>query len=174
MIFPALGAHLALCSGQWEGPFLCSPALVAVPGPVPTGSAQPLPPLRLLTPTPLPAAGSSWIWGCGGARLGVLVAAGEAQAQALGGGAEIKGFALLADGLSGVRAQMATQCPTCSPGNIKDLVPCLHIDTSLNYSGVTGFGSWKGQPLTGVLPPTQSWAGLYFPTQAVPPALLLV
>lgn len=65
----------------------------------------------------------------------------EAQAQALGGEAEIKGFALLADGLSRVRAQMATQCPTCTPGNIKDLVSCLHTDAFLNYSGVTGFGS---------------------------------
>lgn len=71
--------------------------------------------------------------------------------------------------LSSVGGQMATQCPTCTPGNIKDLVSCLHTDTSLKYSGVTGFGSCKGQTLTVVLSPTLSWAGLYFPAPAVSP-----
>lgn len=81
--FPCPGAHLVLCSGQWEGPFLFTPALAAVPGPVPTGSAKPLPPLRLLSPTLLPAAGGSWILGCGGTRLWVLIAAGMLRPEHL-------------------------------------------------------------------------------------------
>lgn len=90
----------ALAVGGWDFPYpgctsgplfwtmgrLLPPALAAVPGsvsgPVPTGSAQPLPPLRLLTPTPLPA-GSSWILGCGGARLWLLIAAGKLRPEHL-------------------------------------------------------------------------------------------
>lgn len=76
----------------------------------------------------------------------------EAQSRALDGEAEIRGFALSTDGLSRVRAKMATKCPTCTSVNIKDLLSCIHTKTSLNRAGDAGFGSRNGQTLTASCP----------------------
>ena len=100
------------------------------------------PPARLRPP--LLAAESSWarldfgMWRC------LVVASSrsdETRSQALDGEAEIRGLALSADGLSRVRAETATKCPTCASVNIKDFLSCIHTKTFLNHAGDAGFGS---------------------------------
>lgn len=104
---------------------------------------------------PLLAAESSWarldlgMWRC-------LVVASphrdEAQSRALDGEAEIRGLALSTEGLSRLRAKMATKCPTCTSVNIKDLLSRIHTRTSLNCAGDAGFGSQNGQTLMAFCP----------------------
>lgn len=76
--------HLVFCPGQWEGPFLCTPALAAVPDPVPTDAADraacsQAPYIHPIACVPcswqLRAVGHGWILGCGSAWLWLLLLA---------------------------------------------------------------------------------------------------
>lgn len=98
-----------------EGSFLCA----AVPGPVPT-----LPPLRLLQQLEQVDFGMCWCQVVGSH------CSREAQARAHGGEAEIKGFALLADGLSSVRAKWSLNVPPAPLGISSTLCPAFTLTLS--------------------------------------------